>query len=339
VIELRDLFVLAYRRPAAAEQLADQAGLAPGAFPLFDDMRLIWTELLRRMADQGRLRRLVELASDDPTVAAYQSRFADMLSANPPLKAPEPPLPPGAWQGDDRHPTQAAALFHERLLEKRSRLLHVGVARRMGELARSVAKLEMSFSSGERTHGTGFLIQPDLLLSNHHNFVAAELGELVSVDADFDDERDFNGQRLVVKGLVETVKGNEAHDWAVIQLATTVDRPPIPLGSPFDVNVNDALIIIQHPLGAAKQFALDGMAVRFVDDNVVQYVADTQKGSSGSPVFSAAMHVVALHHAETEAQVTVNGAKETVFRNQGIRMKQVMQGLTDNAIPFVAQTS
>lgn len=339
VAELRDLFVLAYRRPAAAEQLADAAGLVPGMFPLLDNMRLIWTELLRVLANQGRLRKLVEKAHVDPSVAAYQQRFGEMLTSNPPVKTPESTRPEGWWKGDDHHPVIASHLFHERLLEKRSRLLHIEVARRVGELARSVAKLEMGYSSGQRTHGTGILIQPDLLLTNHHNLFEPQLGTLVSAVADFDDERGFTGEHLVVNGRVETIEGNATRDWAVIRLATAIDRPPIVLGSPFDVNLNDALIIIQHPLGAAKQFAVDALAVRFVDDEIVQYIADTQKGSSGSPVFNSQMHVVALHHAEVEVQLDVNGVKETIFRNQGIHINQVIQALKSSAIEFTEQGS
>jgi V8-like Glu-specific endopeptidase len=333
VNELRDLFVLAYRRQEAAEQLADSAGLVPGMFPLHSNLRLIWTDLLTVMANQGRLRVLVKKASEDPTASAYQERFRDMLSENPAVQPLEPKRPPGWWKGDDQHVETAKRLYYQRQLEKRNRLLPVRVARLLVQMAPRVARLEMLFEEG-RVHGTGFLIQPDVLLTNHHNLFETDHGALKAVVADFDDEDGFPEDHLVIKGRVDTIQGAQQHDWAVIRLERSVDRPPISLGSIYDVGVNDALIIIQHPLGGKKQFALDAMAVRYADENIVQYVADTQKGSSGAPVFNSQMQVVALHHAEAEVIFDVDGRKESVWRNEGIHMNQVMNSLQQANIFF-----
>jgi hypothetical protein len=218
VRELRDLFVLAYRRESAAEQLADSAGLVPGTFPLLDNMRLVWTELLRETANQGILRELVEEAAEDRAARAYQSRFKEMLAGNPAVKPEEPVQLNDKWEGADE--IEESNLYHERLLEKRSRLLHIEVARRVAEVARSVARLELNYKSSEKAHGTGFLIQPDVLLTNHHNFWGTKNRpqEILKLVADFDDERGFNGEHLVVNGKIETIQGNADHDWAIIKL-------------------------------------------------------------------------------------------------------------------------
>lgn len=339
VRELRDLFVLAYRRESEAEQLATAAGLVPGTFPLLDNMRLIWTELLREMANQATLRAIVEEAANDETKRDYQDRFKEMLAGNPAVRSSQPVRlnDDGEWKGVGAK--MEATLFHERLMEKRSRLLHIDVARRVSEVAQSVALLEMTYKSGERAHGTGFLIQPNVLLTNHHNFFGTEdkPQQIHAVKADFDYEREFIGSRNWIEGKIKTVKGNAEHDWAIIELAQTIDRPPISLGTPFDIKENDTVIIVQHPLGAPKQFALDAMAIRSVDDQKIQYVADTQKGSSGSPVFNSSMHVVALHHAESQQDLMVDGKEETIWRNQGIRISRVMDDLTANGIEFLTQ--
>lgn len=333
-IELRDLFVLAYQHQAAAEQLAASVKLVPGTFPLHVNMRLTWTELLTVMSNQGRLRALVEKASKDPSASAYHQRFTEMLSENPPLRPPVPNLPTDWWKGDDRQPTVAKKLYFERLLEKRNRLLHVGVARALVEIAPSVGRLEIVFEEG-RVHGTGFLIQPNILLTNYHNLFVSEYGNIRAIIADFDDEDGFPGKHLEVKGLIETIHGNEKNDWGIIELEEDIARPLVSLGSIYDVGVNDAVIIIQHPLGGKKQFALDAMAIRFVDDNIVQYVADTQKGSSGSPVFNSRMEVVALHHAEAEITIDLGDRKEVVWRNEGIHINQVVFDLQNSNIPFL----
>ena len=95
------------------------------------------------------------------------------------------------------------------------------------------------------------------------------------------------------------------------------------------------MVIIQHPAGAFKQFALEPIAIRDVDPHVVQYIADTQQGSSGSPVFNIRMQVIALHHAEAEMTVDSVAGPETIWRNEGIRIERVIKGLADAGINYV----
>jgi S1-C subfamily serine protease len=133
---------------------------------------------------------------------------------------------------------------------------------------------------------------------------------------------------------VDKIVGDAKHDWAVVRLDTPVDRAPLALGTPFDVGIDDTVVIIQHPTGAFKQFALEPLAIRHVDADRVQYVADTQQGSSGSPVFNVRMQVIALHHAEAELTVDVQGKPETVWRNEGIRIERVMKGLKRAKIAY-----
>jgi len=336
VRELRDLFVLAYRRPTAAEQLADTAAIVPGTFPNHADMRTTWTELVKTMSDQAKLRPLVESAASDPTAAAYQQRFKEMLSADPPV-APPQPVDTAAdwWQGDDAVPGVAERLIPERLMERRTRLLPVQLAQWVAESARSVAKLSLAFGSNP-AHGTGFLIGKDALLTNHHNVVHEEFGAVTSVVAEFDHQLGFEGKPLVRRCEVQEVVSDKDDDWAVLRLEKSVDRPPLGLGTQFDVAVDDTVVIIQHPGGGFKQFALEPLAVRHVADDRIQYVADTQQGSSGSPVFNARMEVVALHHAEAEATVVVEGTPTTVWRNQGINIGRVMSQLKKHEIEFTA---
>src|SRR5262249_19615343 len=154
-------------------------------------------------------------------------------------------------------------------------------------------------------HGTGFLIQDDHILTNCHNVLDPDLGRVTSVIAEFDYEQAFAGTALVRKGVLDSIVSDADHDWAVIRLESAVERPPLKLGTPYDIGRDDTVVIIQHPKGAYKQFALEPLAIRHVDDQRIQYVADTQQGSSGSPVFNSQMHVIALHHAEKETTVEV----------------------------------
>ena len=70
------------------------------------------------------------------------------------------------------------------------------------------------------------------------------------------------------------------------------------------------VIIIQHPEGGVKQIALENNLVtrikRDEKDNfppyLVRYTTDTEEGSSGSPVFTPAWDLVALHHGNQDSK-------------------------------------
>jgi hypothetical protein len=57
--------------------------------------------------------------------------------------------------------------------------------------------------------------------------------------------------------------------------------------------------VIGHPLGSGLQISLLGSKLLDVSDNqkLIHYETPTDKGSSGSPVFSAAWKVIGIHHA------------------------------------------
>ena len=328
---LRDLFVQAYRRPAAAEDLADASGLVPGTYPERENMRLTWTALIKVMGNQGRLRVLVQNAAADPGAASYQPRFEEMLLDRPAVPPPQQPASGDWWQGES--PAVAGRLQLERLMERRSRLIDIELAEEVVAAARSVAKLSLFFGS-EPGYGTGFLIGPDQLLTNHHNVMHESYGPATRVVAEFDYDQGVHSSPLWRQARTDYIVSDEADDWAVLTLEAPVDRSPLRLGTPFDIATNDLVVIIQHPLGAFKQFALEPLAVRHVDEARIQYVADTQHGSSGSPVFNSKMHVIALHQAEAEVQVTVDGRAETVWRNQGIHIARIMRGLRALGLSF-----
>jgi S1-C subfamily serine protease len=334
--ELRDLLALAYPRPASGDQLARQAEIADGPYSILDNVREVWSAVIRDAIDQGKLRRLVEIAAKDPEAAAFQSRFVDILNEGPTEVAPRQPeevAHSGWWKGDDVIPAVATRLFPERLIESRSRLLRIELAAAVVAAAPSVAKLSLQFSD-QRVHGTGFLITEDRILTNHHNVVDKDFGKVTNVVAEFDHVEQPPDVPLRRTGSVKHIVGDEKDDWAVVPLASSVDRAPLKLGSIFDIAVNDTVIIIQHPSGAAKQFSLEPLGVRYEDDRVVQYVADTQVGSSGSPVFDSRMCVIALHHAEAASDVAVEGSKQIIWRNEGIRIDRVMDALRNQGIPF-----
>ncbi len=77
---LWDLLVLAYGDPTIARQKATAAGLVPGTWPGHPQLRATWHDAIEVLALQGKLRRLVELAAEDPEIVGFQDRFRDFLS-------------------------------------------------------------------------------------------------------------------------------------------------------------------------------------------------------------------------------------------------------------------
>jgi endonuclease G len=93
------------------------------------------------------------------------------------------------------------------------------------------------------------------------------------------------------------------------------------LRSAISVAKDQHLNIVQHPRGRRKEVALQDNRITKIFTNVVHYTTDTEPGSSGSPVFSNAWDLIALHHAAGEKQ---NGQW---ISNEGIRVDKIVADL------------
>jgi hypothetical protein len=109
-------------------------------------------------------------------------------------------------------------------------------------------------------------------------------------------------------------------DWTAVRVAgePAATWGELTLGR-ASVKAGDRVNIIQHPGGMAKRVSLHSNVVVFVGGNRVQYLTDTEPGSSGSPVFDAKWNVVAIHHSG--GWLPEPGATDPTkqyFRNEGI---------------------
>ena len=85
--------------------------------------------------------------------------------------------------------------------------------------------------------------------------------------------------------------------------------------------------IIQHPQGRRKEVVLQDNKIERVKKSVLLYKADTQPGSSGSPVFNNGWELVALHHAGGERDAVSN----EWINNEGIRISCIVSFLHEFA--------
>lgn len=193
--------------------------------------------------------------------------------------------------------------------------------------ARSVVLLRVLDESGKQGKGTGFLIAPNTILTNHHVLYANEK-PAQRVRIWFNYERDIQGNERKVEqceGDISTIVGDPEHDWAIIRLAKPPREKydPLVLGAQKPVLEGDFVYIVQHPNGEFKKIGMTHNQVVSVTDDCVQYLTDTLRGSSGAPVFNDAWHVIALHREGLEGEPE----EKHPFKNQGTHIDRVIEGL------------
>ncbi len=233
--------------------------------------------------------------------------------------------------------------------------------------ARSVCRIVLRDRGRLIGYGTGFLVAPGILLTNHHVLSSVELvGEAV---AQFRYERTISGAEAIpVEFKLESTPTpilNRELDFALVAVGSRVSNSggsstvsqaanaiedfgwlflnPQP-GKAF---IGEFLTIIQHPNGERKQVCVRENRLLKYDENgpFVWYQTDTVGGSSGSPVFNNSWEVVALHHSgvprtEVRAGVTVYLTKDNRvwtsdmgndqldwIANEGIRVSQLLKYL------------
>ncbi|XXY50216.1 serine protease [Sorangium sp. So ce269] len=334
-VELRSLLAKAYSRKQDIPVLLERAGLDTSYIDLDQAPIYVWQDALRQAFNALLLRPLLELVLADKDRRKYHDRIKELMDPAPVVEAPIVEAPA---RGAPGMPVLAGSDLDsgdvERILGSASTLIDMGLLAGAFRVSPAVARLEVH-SGGQRFHGTGFLLDAPgepLLLTNHHVLfdLSADGRRASRVDAWFSYETGPDGAPMkprVVSGDPSTIVGVAKHDWAAVRLASPLpeDYPRLALRAPRPLEVNDPVFIIQHPRGLVKQIGLTRNQVQHVDDNVVQYLTDTDGGSSGSPVFNDRWEVAALHHRWVE--IPQQGGRPPAYRNQGIRIERVREGL------------
>lgn len=219
-------------------------------------------------------------------------------------------------------------------------------------ISRSVGRIVIRDSFGRHLgYGTGFMVSPRLLMTNNHvlgsRFSAAnsrvqfnyfepvpgqpnppiEFGLQPEVFFETDQQLDFT--LVAVQPRNATGQTSRSRGWnpMLIQSGKAV--------------VGERVNIIQHPGGAPLQLAIHDNTIIDVLDHFLHYSTDTNRGSSGSPVFNDQWEVAALHHSgvpDRDAQgriLTVDGEpwdgrSETISliawkANEGVRISQIVE--------------
>jgi endonuclease G, mitochondrial len=203
---------------------------------------------------------------------------------------------------------QAAEIGLERIIQGND-LDSINYLAKGTAASRSVCRIQLrDMKSNLLGYGSGFLIGPGLLMTNHHVFGMPV--DAANSIADFDYELDISGEeRVPIRFGFEPAKffyTNDRLDFSIVAVAPTSlsgheeleNWGWLPLsGAPGKADPGEYLTIIQHPGGQMKQVCVrENKLLKYVGD-FLWYNTDTTAGSSGSPAFNRFWQVVALHHS------------------------------------------
>lgn len=186
--------------------------------------------------------------------------------------------------------------------------------------------------------GTGWMVGPDLLLTNHHVINARRDDELDASAADFERQGletaiDFAYDSLkkpATAGVQAVVASSVNLDYALLRLKSGQGRQPLKLlrqRVTVQATTYLSVNIIQHPRGLLKQVAFRNNLVTGADQDTLRYFTDTDYGSSGSPVFDDEWRVVALHRGAVYADDVSYQGKETAYVNFGSHIEAILDDL------------
>ena len=185
--------------------------------------------------------------------------------------------------------------------------------------------------------GTGFVLKNKYLMTNFH--VLPSKKTAASAKIIFDYEEDLLGNMRKTSEFF--LDANDSafspiteFDYAYIKIKDNPANPIsnwgfLELDTFSEPQVDAPVTIIQHPLGQTKQIALTANKIIGINGYKLLYMTDTERGSSGSPVFNNDWKVIALHHAgktEEDGGLVIDPSTgEKRGANEGILMKNIVQ--------------
>ncbi len=220
--------------------------------------------------------------------------------------------------------------------------------------ARAVARIKISQPNGKfYGWGTGFLIAPQVLITNNHVLPSSDWA--VYSSAQFDYEVDLHDRptgpidfALNPQQLFYTSQPLDFTIVAINPRSTDGDQDLAEFGwlplleTPGKSSEGEWLTIVQHPAGERKQLCVRENRLLKRAEDVLWYSTDTLGGSSGSPVYNNDWFVVALHHSgipeKRDGKIqtidgqdfnpqTMDEARIKWLANEGIRASRIIHTL------------
>lgn len=209
-----------------------------------------------------------------------------------------------------------------------------------GALAsRAVGRIAFREGPGE---GTGFLISPSLLLTNNHVIPSASAATKFLIEFDYELDLDRRPRPVTRFELSPQdfflTDDRDDLDYTVVAVGARVEGAATlnqlgycPLSGAGDKHaLGEFVNIVQHPDARMKEIVVRENALVARGAVTLHYLADTEGGSSGSPVFNDQWEVVALHHwgvPHREVELP-GGAPLRRDVNEGIRVSAIVGELS-----------
>ncbi len=235
----------------------------------------------------------------------------------------------------------------EAIKQGRNNLLPISFLSLGLRVSRAVARIQVPMT--EQT-GTGFLCGPGLFITNHHVLLSARSAQTAHIEFDVTSEDGVRPSLFRLDpGRCFVFSPVEELDFAIVAVGGAIDsvHPISRFGySPLSAAdhkhaIGDFANIIQHPNGEEKHLVIQDnlIAARTSQDgteqSVLHYFADTEPGSSGSPVFNNEWDVIALHHwGRAMRGIPANAGFKPESVNQGIRISRIVDDLQDRLSTF-----
>ncbi|BAZ13463.1 hypothetical protein NIES4071_53020 [Calothrix sp. NIES-4071] len=252
----------------------------------------------------------------------------------------------------------------ERLIKKTNSFLDINTWReKLGKIETQVCRVEVIKTNNTKEFGTGFLIAPNVVMTNYHVIEAVDLGNAnpSNVILRFDYKQLADGKVLnqgteykLLKDdwLIDkspytenTLPTPDELDYALLRIDGTPgedtvskDDPNSPARGwielptqPYEFLPDTSLFIVQHPNAHPLKLAFDTEAIIGINENgtTVKYKTNTESGSSGSPCFDINWNLVALHHSGSpDWNPTYNAG--TPITAICVRLQKQKQGLLED---------
>lgn len=225
----------------------------------------------------------------------------------------------------------------ERTIKEQNPYLDVEIFRtKLGQIEAQVCRIEIPTPRGT-IFGTGFLLGPDVVMTNHHVMEVIISGKVKPDAAIFRFDYKRISDAIVSQGAVFKLAADwnidssppsevdskrepkpgvpkpDELDYALVRLdgspgSTPAGQRPDPkdpprgwiaVDKPAPAAPASPLLIMQHPDAAPLKLALDMSGVIGLNGNGtrLKYTINTEGGSSGAPCFNADWNLVALHHS------------------------------------------
>lgn len=249
----------------------------------------------------------------------------------------------------------------ERILDKNN-LMSINYLERGLRVSRSVVRIRIRSAQGQTVgFGTGFMVSPQLLMTNNHVLESANVAAFSLAEFNFQDDLSGHPLPTSVFELDPNVFfiTDEKLDFTLVAVKEKARDTSGDLGELrfFGWNrliedegkaiLGEYMNIIQHPNGEPKQLALRDN--QFVDllDNFLHYKTDTAPGSSGSPVFNDQWEIIGLHHSgvplrDAQGRILARGGglwqssmgefKIQWIANEGIRVSRLIKHIKEVAL-------